>query len=222
VSEPSWGSSEVRAPIRVVIIEDHPLFRDALAARLREVLRDVTIAYSGASISEALDVHRLRPVSCAVLDLDLGDGQSPVMNTAVLIKAGVPVLVVSAIADPATVTGSLAAGALGFVSKQATPDEFKLAVESVIEGEPYTSSDVVAILSSGPAPSVSLSERERTALVLYASGMKLDSVARKMGIKTGTAGEYIKRVREKYLRAGVPAPTKTDLYRRAREDGILP
>jgi hypothetical protein len=43
-----------------------------------------------------------------------------------------------------------------------------------------------------------------------------------MGVKSTTAAEYVKRVRDKYLRAGMPLPTKTDLYRQARAEGLVP
>lgn len=207
---------------RVLVIEDHPLFRDALALRIRETLGRVEIGYSGASIQEALAAHQTAPADCAILDLDLGDGRSAVLNTTDLIVAGCPVLIVSAMATPATVRSAIQAGALGFVSKQASVQEFKQALEATIAGEPYTSSDVAAILASGDSPTVTLTEREQTALVMYASGLKIEAVARRMGIKPSTVQEYIKRVREKYVRAGMPAPTKTDLYLRAREDGLVP
>lgn len=207
---------------RVLVIEDHPLFRDALAMRIGETLPGAEIAYSGSSIREATTAHAQQRTDCAILDLDLGDGRSSVLNTTDLVDAGCRVLIVSALADPATVRSALQAGALGFVSKQASVDEFQQALEATIAGEPYTSSDVAAILASGGAPSVSLTEREQTALVMYASGMKIESVARRMGVKPSTAQEYIKRVRAKYLKAGTPVPTKTELYIRAREDGLVP
>jgi DNA-binding NarL/FixJ family response regulator len=69
---------------------------------------------------------------------------------------------------------------------------------------------------------VALSEQERRAMVLYASGLKMRAVARRMGVTEGTAQEYIKRVRQKYDRAGVPLPTKTDMYRVARDEGLVP
>ncbi len=67
-----------------------------------------------------------------------------------------------------------------------------------------------------------MSERERTAMVLYASGLKIAAVARRMDVKPATAQEYIRRVREKYSRAGVSVTTKTDLYRRAKDEGLVP
>jgi DNA-binding NarL/FixJ family response regulator len=209
------------AGVRIMVIEDHPLFRDALVARAEGVLGTVDVAYSGASIDEALSAHATEPTTVALLDLDLGNGRSPILNTVDLVEAGCRVLIVSAIADPATVRAVLRAGALGFVSKASDGDEFQDALRATMRGEPSTSRDVAAILSSDDDTSVRFTERERTALVLYASGMKIDAVARRMGIKPATAQEYIKRVREKYMRAGTPAPTKTALYQRARDGGLV-
>lgn len=207
---------------RVIVIDDHPLLRDAITGRVRQISPQAEFTYLGASITEALTVHAEQPVDCTILDLDLGDGRSPVLNTSDLVAAGCRVLIVSALADAATVRAALRAGALGFVSKQADIEDFEESFRLTVAGEPSTSRDVAAILSGDETPSVPLSERERTAMVLYASGLKLDAVARRMNVKPATAQEYIRRVREKYSRAGVPVSTKTDLYRRARDEGLVP
>lgn len=52
--------------------------------------------------------------------------------------------------------------------------------------------------------------------------MKLTSVARRLGVTEDTVRTYLLRARNKYSLAGRPANTKTDLYIRAVEDGILP
>lgn len=207
---------------QLLIVEDHPLVREALVARIAQALPSYEIRYNGASMAEALDVIAAEPIDCAILDLDLGDGSSPIANTALLVTAGAKVLIVSALADPATVSASLRAGALGFVSKAAPIDEFSASLAAVLAGDSYTSRDVAAMLYSDSTVTVALSERERTAMVLYASGLKMETVARRMGVKTSTAQEYIKRVREKYLKVGTPLPSKTDLYRQAREEGLVP
>lgn len=206
----------------IAIIEDHPLMREALQGRLTASLGEVDVVYSGSSIADALAAFAATPVDCVVLDLDLGDGSSPVRNTASLVDAGYRVLIVSALADPATVRAALRAGALGFVSKAAALDDLSQSLHATLAGEPSTSRDVAAALYSDESPSVALSERERTAMVLYASGLKIDAVARRMGVKTSTAQEYIRRVREKYLRAGTQLSSKTDLYRQARDEGLVP
>lgn len=209
-------------PTRVMVIDDHPLLCDAITSRVEQISPDAELAYVGGSISEALAVHAAERVDCTILDLDLGDGRSPIANTSDLVNAGCRVLIVSALADAATVRAALTAGALGFVSKQADIEELEESFRLTVEGTPSTSRDVAAILSSDETLSVSLSERERTAMVLYASGLKLDAVARHMKIKPTTAQEYIRRVRDKYSRAGTPIPTKTDLYRRAKGEGLVP
>jgi DNA-binding NarL/FixJ family response regulator len=210
------------AAIRVAVIDDHPLFRDALRARISEVTPDVEFAYEGASIAEALAEHSRKSIDCVVLDLDLGDSRSPVSNTAELVDAGCKVLIVSALANPATVRASLRVGALGFVSKQSDREDFTNSFKLTLQNEPSTSRDVAAILAEDETVSVPLSERERTAMVLYASGLTIDAVARRMDVKPATAQEYIKRVREKYLKVGTVIPSKTDLYRKARDEGLVP
>ena len=207
---------------RVMIVEDHPLFREALEARVWLILPTARLAYVGASVDEALAVHADEPTDCVILDLDLGDGHYPVVNTSLLVDAGCRVAIVSALADPATVRACLRAGALGFTSKQSPSEEFAACFLATLAGEPSTSRDVAAILTSGEELAVPLTERERTAMVLYASGLKIDAVARRMDVKPATAQEYIKRVRSKYLKAGTSVATKTDLYRQAQAEGLVP
>ena len=67
-----------------------------------------------------------------------------------------------------------------------------------------------------------LSAQETRTLRLYATGLPIKSVARRLGIGEETAKQYVRRVREKYAQANRAAPTKVDLYHRAVEDGHLP
>ena len=203
------------------ILEDHPLVRKALADQLLEKYPDAIFVYQGQSVSDAISQMKDSPASCVILDLDLGDGRSPIQNTMDLVECGCPVLIVSALASPGIVRSSLIAGALGFVSKGSEPEEFLECVESTLKGEQSTSSELAGIMYRDEFL-VRLSGREREAMVLYASGLKLEAVARKMNVKPGTASEYIKRVREKYTKAGKPVSTKTDLYKQAVQEGLLP
>lgn len=65
-----------------------------------------------------------------------------------------------------------------------------------------------------------LSNREVSVLRAYTSGLTLDAVARKLGIRQSTARTYLKRVKEKYQQVGRPAYTKLDLAVRVREDNL--
>ena len=205
-----------------IILEDHPLVREALAERLVSHFRDMTMAYSGSSIEAALDHLEQSSVDCVILDLDLNDNNSPLNNILALVEYSSPVLIVSALGDSATIRSALAMGVKGYVSKQAESAQLIEAIEAILRGEEYTSPEVATALLSAKGPQVKLSDQERRAMVLYASGLKMTSVARQMGITAGTADEYIKRVRAKYRKSGIAVSTKTDLYRVAQSEGLIP
>jgi DNA-binding NarL/FixJ family response regulator len=207
---------------RLVVLEDHPLVRDAMVSLLVPHLEDVEIVYAGASVDEAAAAIAERGAELVILDLDLNDGRSPVVNVASMADLGVPILVVSALGDPATIRACLAAGVVGYVSKQARPEEVLQALQAALRGDQTMSPEVASALLHQPDDQLSLSEQERRAMVLYASGLKMESVARRMNVSRTTAEEYIKRVRAKARKAGTPVPTKTDMYRMAQRAGMLP
>ncbi len=196
--------------------------RDAMVSLLVPHLEDAEIVYAGPSLDEAITCIASRGADLVILDLDLNDGRSPVVNVAAVADLGVPVMVVSALGDPATIRACLAAGVLGYVSKQARPDEVLQALQAALRGEPTISPEVASALLSQTDDQLNLSDQERRAMVLYASGLKMESVARRMNVSRTTAEEYIKRVRAKARKAGTPLPTKTDMYRMAQRAGMLP
>ena len=207
---------------RFVILEDHPLVREALAERLVRHLGDVDFVYTGDSVSAALAAIEGRGVDCVVMDLDLGDSVSPIVNVVSLAETGAPVLIVSALGDGVTIRAAFTAGVIGFLSKSAEPEEFVAAIEAALRGDKYTSAEAAAAMLADSDSLVDLSDQERRAMVLYASGLKMRAVARHMGVSESTAREYIRRLRAKYEKAGAPLPSKTELYRMAQREGILP
>jgi predicted DNA-binding protein (UPF0251 family) len=56
---------------------------------------------------------------------------------------------------------------------------------------------------------------------MYASGMKQDMVARRMGIASSTVKHYLDRARSKYNEAGIPARTKLELHELAKSEGLI-
>lgn len=212
--------------VDIAIFEDHPMMREALAHNLVLHLADAGIIYKGNCIKEFL-ANQPGPISqgskpiLAILDLDLGDGSDPIVNLAELTAHNISVIVVSALATSQMVRQMLRNGAAAYVSKNAEPEALRDAINATISGKQYMSPDIAVALLSDEEISVNLSQKEREALSLYASGMKLDAVARAMDISRSTASEYIQRARKKYTKAGINLPTKTDLYRQAQKDGLL-
>ena len=144
-------------------------------------------------------------------------------NVAAILAAGPAVLVLSASDRPLAVRAAMQAGARGYALKNEQASQIRLAIREVAAGRDWITPRLAYILATddaadGPA----LSHQERRTLQLYATGLPMKSVARKMTISEETVKQYLGRVREKYAHAGRAAPTKLELYYRAVEDGHLP
>lgn len=205
--------------VRLAIIDDHELVRDGLRALLeREPLDRLVVVYCGESVADAV----LAAPDVSLLDIELGPGSAGVAaNTATLDAAGSAVLVISAHDEPVPIRDAMRAGALGYVPKRVPYSQLVEALDTVARDELYLSVDLASMLASA-ADTPDLSVRELDALRLYASGLKLAAVARRMGISPHTAKEYLDRVRFKYQQVGRPARTRTELYAAASRDGLLP
>ncbi|MCB6177262.1 response regulator transcription factor [Rhodobacter sp. Har01] len=121
-----------------LIVDDHPLFCDALSMTLRAVAGLTGIETADRLETALARLARAPLPDLVVLDLNLPD----VMGIDGLIRlrqvaAEVPVLVVSSMDDPRVIGACLAAGAAGFVPKHARREAFRAAVEAVHQGTPY-------------------------------------------------------------------------------------
>jgi len=115
------------------------------------------------------------------------------------------------------------AGALGYASKNEHTRQIREAIREIAAGRGWISPRLAYIFATDDGVDRPiLSQQETRALQLYATGMPVKSVARKMTISDETVKQYLGRAREKYARAGRAAPTKLELYHRAVEDGHLP
>lgn len=202
---------------RIAVVDDHTLVRESLVRSMRDVGHVVT---SAGALAELPDEPK---IDLVLLDLDLGAaglvGEQEVTR---LTDRGVRLLIVSALGSPRHVRRVLRAGAVGVVSKMDSTSELVAAVEAALRGELWMSrmwAQALAVDDDADRPT--LSDQELQALRLYACGLKLDSVARRMGVAPSTAKQYIDRVREKYARAGHPARTKAELYGVAVQDGFI-
>jgi DNA-binding NarL/FixJ family response regulator len=204
-----------------IILEDHPLVLSGIRQELADHFPEGRLIYSGSSLEDAIEAHKLRPVDCAVVDLDLGDNRSPAHIVTALVENSIPTLVVSVLTRPKTVQTAMSCGALGFVSKNSDEAVLIKAIRSVLEGDSYMSPELAGALSSPLAINLKLSTQESRALILYASGLTLEKVAAQMGLASSTVKEYLDRVRDKYSAVGIQARTKTELYKQAVEDGLI-
>lgn len=204
--------------MRIAVVDDHELVREGLVSLLiHRSDPPAVVSYSGAVVVEAI----VSKPEIVLLDVDLGAGSDPVStNVLHCVTAGIPVLLISSNDDSMAIRSGLKSGALGFVPKRVSYQDLIEALQYVLRGEIYLSVDLAAILSAA-VEKPDLSPRELDALRLYASGLTLNSVGRRMGISPHTAKEYLDRVRAKYGHIGREARTRTELYVVAHDDGLL-
>lgn len=202
---------------RVAIVDDHPLVRQGIADLMRREI-GADIVMSSDRMEDVLEIDPLPDL--LLLDLDLGTSTADPQLAESLVRSGVPVLVVSALGSPKAIRDMLRSGVAGFINKKEPPATLAAAAREVLETGRWTGPETAAAIAGDPHRP-HLSPQEERILVLYASGLKLVSAARAVGVSLPTAKTYVNRIRAKYEQVGRPVPTKTDLYREAVRDGYL-
>ena len=210
---------------RVLIVDDHPVFRDGLAGLLA-TLPEVEVTGTAGTAEEALAAIKDTAPDVVLMDINL-PGASGVEATrrAAQIAPATAVLVVTMVDDDDTVFAALAAGARGYVLKGASADEIAAALRTVAAGGAVFGAGVASRLlahtpgrSSGPAsPSRpdDLTTREREVLDLLAEGASNQQIARSLGISLKTVQNHVSRILDK-----LQAADRTQAALRAR--GIPP
>lgn len=200
----------------IAIIDDHVLVRDALARTMSDAGHRVTTARTPAEFVPDSTVELI------LLDLDLGAaGLADDQFVADMHRRALPVLIVSALGSPRHVRRMVQAGAVGVVAKSDSMSDLYAAVAAALAGEKWMSPVLAQAIAVDNVDRPKLSDQELLALRLYACGLKLDSVARRMGVASSTAKQYIDRVRDKYAQSGQSVRTKAELYAIAVEDGFI-
>jgi DNA-binding NarL/FixJ family response regulator len=210
----------VTAVIDIAAVDDHPIVLDSVAGWIMAGEGEIRVVGTAATV-DALLAGPGRHADVVLLDLDLGDGTTVAGNVTAILAAGPAVLVLSASDRPPAVRAAMRAGARGYALKDEQASQIRSAIREVAAGRDWITPRLAYILATDDADGPALSHQERRALQLYAAGLPMKSVARKMTIGEETAKQYLGRVRTKYALAGRAAPTKIELYYRAVEDGHL-
>jgi DNA-binding NarL/FixJ family response regulator len=197
--------------ITVHVVEDHPLYRAALK-HLIEAAPDLDVGVCAESVEELI---ASRPAAQAVVTLDLRlRGVSDTEAVSRVVRLGLRVLVISAYDDGMHVRSAMAAGARGYVTKDADVHEILRALRTVSTGGRYLPPPLAARVSEPVA--ARLSEREQQVLALLADGARDQDIADELNVSVRTVRSHLDRIREKTGRRRRP-----DLTRFALEKGIV-
>lgn len=207
--------------IEGVLLEDHPLFREGLRNYVHRMIPLLKFSYEGADFASAKEVCGKRKPAIAIVDLHLGDGRTPAELVGFFSSQGIPVLVISALNSFESVKSAFSVGAIGFVSKDSSVEDIGRAIQHVIAGKEWISPTLSKALSVQDGIAGQLSAQELKAVILYASGLKLDVVARRMELAPSTVKQYIDRAKAKFRNVGLNVSTKTELYKVLRDEGLI-
>ena len=206
---------------KAILLEDHPLFREGLKGYINSAFPDLEFSYEGESFLDARHACEAEPTAIAIVDLHLGDGRTPSEIVGHFSSLGIPVLIISALNNFESVKSAFSVGASGFVSKDSSVEEIGRAIKAVLSGNQWISPTLSRALTFKDSATSQLSAQELKAVILYASGLKLEVVARRMDVAPSTVKQYIDRSKGKFRAAGIPVSTKTELYRILRNEGLI-
>lgn len=209
----------------VGVIEDHPLYRAAVA-RILEQAPDIESGVVADSM-ESFAAGRQPPGGIVLLGMRRdatvlnGTGQHSLSTVLAVAGMGHRVLVTSANGGHSDVIGAMSAGARGYLSQDADGMEILRAIRAIAAGHSYVSPILAGfVLHSArqyqrAGPRIELSAQERRVLALVAAGERDADIAEVMAISIRTVRSYLDRIRDKTGRRRRP-----ELTRFAIEEGI--
>jgi DNA-binding NarL/FixJ family response regulator len=187
--------------MKVLIVDDHPLIREALANVLAELGREVTVLQAE-SLKGALAELAAHPdTTLILLDLMLPDAEgTSVLGEVRQAYPDVPVVVLSANDNRATVLAAIDGGAMGFISKRSASPVLVNALRLVLAGEVYIPPEVLraetlprpvagAALAAGTrrtGEELGLTPRQMDVLTLLVQGKPNKVICRELGLAEGT------------------------------------
>jgi DNA-binding NarL/FixJ family response regulator len=209
-------------PIRVAVVDDHPVFRLGMAGLLGS-LDGIEVACQAEDAAQAMS-RVDESVDVVLMDLHLG-ADSGIETTRDLVRSlpGLAVLVITMDEDDESVVAAMRAGARGYLLKSASPAEVERGVRAVANGEailgPQIASRAMSTLTSGRTavrvPFPELSDREREVLDLLARGYDNATIARRMVLSPKTVRNHVSNVLTK-----LGVPDRAQAMIRARDEGL--
>lgn len=208
--------------MKVLIADDHAMIRAGLRQTLAKAFSGVEIG-EAQKAQEALDLIRKKKWDLVILDISMpGRSGLDVLPDIQLARPELPVFVMSMHSEDQFAVRVLQAGAAGFISKAAPPEELVLAVRKVLSGARYVSASVSQALIQGIGKSTGrpahdrLSDRELQVMCMFASGKANKQVATELCISVKTVSTYRARILEK-----MNFQTTAEITRYAIKNGLV-
>jgi DNA-binding NarL/FixJ family response regulator len=199
-------SAENSSPSRILIVDDHPLFREGLR-QLIDREPGLTVCGEAADAAEAMRLVKENRPDLVIVDISLG-GTSGIdlIKTLSADDSELPFLVVTMHDESLYAERALRAGAMGFIMKHEPPKTFKTAIHRVLAGELFLSEKMSATLLKklmrgevGPdkSPVSGLSDRELEVFRMLGQGKDRHQIAQELNLTVNTINSFRTRIKEK-------------------------
>lgn len=193
-----------------LVIDDHPFVLQGCQRALQEAGTERVMLAN--SLADGYRQYRAHKPSVIVVDLTIRQallGGLSLIRRLRLHDKKTPVLVLSMHSDPTIVRRALEAGATGYILKDAPPEEFIKAFNSVRQGRPYLSHDVASDIAFSETRHTvsllgSLTERELQTLSLIASGQSYGAIAEQLGVSYKTVANTASQIKIKLGARNLP------------------
>ncbi len=191
-------------PHRIVIADDHPLFRDALRLALQDALTDVSFDDAG-SLKETLDIlSATDDVDLVLLDLKMPGVQG--FSGLMLMRAQfplIPVVVVSGSEETSVISRAISLGALGFIPKSAPVADMQEAISTVLKGDVWLPENV-DLSAHGNTEMNDLAHRLSTltpqqtrVLMMLREGLLNKQIAYELSVSEATVKAHVSAILQK-------------------------
>ena len=195
--------------MKILVVDDHALFRQGLAMLLAELYPEAEILDAATSAAALESAEQNPDIRLVLLDLKLEDGSGiEILEKLSSGLSGAAVAIVSASEDSRNISRAYKAGAKGYIVKSSTSEVLRHALPLILSGETYIPSHAISLLTgggsvessalhTGVAGAPSLTPRQQEILLLMAQGLQNRDIASSLGMLEGTVKVHVKSILQK-------------------------
>ncbi len=189
---------------RIVIVDDHPLFRGALSQSLITAIAGVEILEAGSLDELSALLAKVKDVDLILLDLTMPGVQG--LSGLLFLRAEnpqIPVVVVSASEDPTTIRRALEFGASGYVPKSLSVEKIRAAIRQILDGGVWSPPDIPLEGTTDPETRdlagrlSSLTPQQVRVLMMLGEGLLNKQIAYKLNVSEATIKAHVSAILQK-------------------------
>ncbi len=207
----------------IAIVDDHPLFRNALRHTLSDAFGDLKLSEAG-SLEELVSMLESQAVDLILLDLNMpGVAGFSGLVTLRSLYPDTPVVVVSANESPSAIRRCLSLGASGYIPKSVSIDKIRTAIAAILRGEIWAPPDIDYEIEDDPEIAAlanriaTLTPQQMRVLTLLGEGLLNKQIAYNLSVSEATVKAHVSAVLQKL---GVESRTQAVIAVQRIEDDI--